>query len=161
MAAARAGFRVMAVDYEPLALRRARRMARLGGVTGIRFGRADALRLPAPRRPFDIVLDYGCLHHQRKSDWPAYLASLRRVLRPGGFLVLSVFSPKFHLFARRGRPWHIAAGAYRRCFRRAGLKELLGGDFELLELVEEHDGPRGFWHALLRLRHAAIVPNAS
>ena len=95
---AKMGFKVTAVDYESLALRRARTFAKAAAVRGIRFCRGDVLHLPFGRDRFDVVLDYGCLHHQRKADWPAYLANILRVLEPRGFLVLSVFSPRFYLF---------------------------------------------------------------
>jgi len=152
IAAAKLGFRVTAIDYEFLALQRARRHARAKRARNIEFRKADVFYLPFPASCFDIVLDYGCLHHQRKSDWPAYKASILRVLRPGGFYVLSVFSPEFALFRGSHRPWHIAQGAYRRYFTRRDVLELFGSDFEILDLVKEKGNHRGFWHVLMRRR---------
>jgi len=152
IAAAKLGFRVTAVDYEPLALRRARRFARQAGARGIVFRRADALSLPFSDAGFDVVLDYGCLHHQKKSDWPRYRAGLLRVLKPWGFFVLSVFSREFPLFHGSRRPWHIAQGAYRRYFTRGDILELFGRDFEVVELLKEKGDRPGFWHALMRRR---------
>jgi SAM-dependent methyltransferase len=152
IAARRLGFQVTAIDSEPLALRRARRFAAAAGAGGILFRRADVLDLPFPRACFDVVLDYGCLHHQTKSDWPAYQASLLRVLKPGGFYVLSVFSPRFVLFGGSRRPWHIAQGAYRRYFTRKDILALFGRELEVVALEEETEGPGGFWHALMRRR---------
>jgi 2-polyprenyl-3-methyl-5-hydroxy-6-metoxy-1,4-benzoquinol methylase len=151
-AASKLGFKVTAVDYEPLAIKRARRFAKDKGVKGIAFRTANILDLPAPETPFDVVLDYGCLHHQRKADWPAYKASVLRVLSPGGFFVLSVFSPKFPLFYGSHRNWHIARGAYRRVFTRRDVLRLFGGEFEALEVIEENGGRHGFWHVLFRRR---------
>jgi SAM-dependent methyltransferase len=152
IAASELGFRVTAVDYEPLALKRARRFATEKGATGVVFRKADVLRLPVQKPPFDIVLDYGCLHHQRKIDWPAYKASVLRVLAPDGFFILSVFSPKFPLFHGRRRKWHIARGSYRRCFTRGDILRLFGREFEPLEIIEENGGRHGFWHVLFRRR---------
>jgi len=152
IAAAKLGFRVTAVDYEPLALGRARRFARQAGARGIVFRKADALRLPFSDAGFDIVLDYGCLHHQRKSDWSTYKAILLRVLGPRGFYVLSVFSREFPLFHGSRRPWHIAQGAYRRYFTRGNILELFGREFEIVELLKEKGDHPGFWHALMRRR---------
>lgn len=149
--AAKLGFKVTAVDYEPLALERARRFAKEKGTEGIIFRRSSVLRLPAPVVPFDVVLDYGCLHHQRKADWPAYKAGVLRVLSGDGHYILSVFSPKFPLFRGSRRNWHIAQGAYRRCFARREIIDLFGGEFEAVEMVEEGAG-HGFWHALFRRR---------
>jgi len=152
IAAARMGFKVTAVDYEPLALERARRFARRGQAKGITFRRADVFCLPFSESCFDIILDYGCLHHQRRSDWPTYKANILRVLRPRGFYVLSVFSREFPLFHGSQRPWHIAQGAYRRCFTRADLSGLFVRDFEVVELLKETGDHPGFWHALMRRR---------
>ena len=152
IAAARLGYRVTAADYEPLALRRARRFAAAAGVKGIVFRQADALRLPFPDSRFDIVLDYGCLHHQKKSDWPAYRRNLLRVLKPRGFYLLSVFSRAFRLFHRSRRSWHVAYGAYRRRFTAAEIRALFGQEFEILDLKEERGKAGGFRQALMRRR---------
>ena len=151
IAAARLGLRVTAIDYEPLALKRARRFARMKQVRGIIFRRADIFHLPFREGRFDIILDYGCLHHQRKRDWAAYRAGVLRILKPRGFYVLSVFSPRFPMFGGSRRCWHIAQGAYRRCFTAKDIRGLFGRDFEMLDLTEER-GERGFWHALMRRR---------
>ena len=150
--ASRLGFKVTAVDYEPSALKRARRIAKDGGVQGIIFRVANVLCFPRPETVFDIVLDYGCLHHQRKVDWPAYKASVLRVLSPNGFFILSVFSPKFSLFHGSKKNWHIAQDAYRRYFTRRDILKLFGREFEVLEMIEENGGQHGFWHVLFRRR---------
>jgi ubiquinone/menaquinone biosynthesis C-methylase UbiE len=155
IAAARLGFEVTAIDFEPLALARARRFARIKGVREIVFRKADVFRLPFRDGCFDVALDCGCLHHQRKSDWPAYVAGLLRVLKPRGFYVLNVFSPKFRMFRGRRRPWHIGFGAYRRCFTRKGIVELFRRDFEIRTLTEERERDGGFWNALLQRRGTA------
>ena len=151
-AAAQMGFKVTAIDYEPLALKRARRLASIHHLRRITFRRANAFSLPFPGSFFDIVLDYGCLHHQKKSDWAAYVSSILRVLKPGGFYVLSVFSRRFRLFRGSRRPWHIAYGAYRRYLTAAEISGLFGADFEVLDMIEEQGRGGGFWHVLMRRR---------
>ena len=155
IAAARLGFRVTGIDYEPLALKRARRFARMKQVTGIIFRKANIFHLPFREAAFDVVLDYGCLHHQRKPDWSAYKTGILQVLKPEGFYVLSVFSPEFPLFRGSRRPWHIAQGAYRRYFTRVDIEQLFRSDFEFLELTKERGAPRGFWHVLMKRREDA------
>ncbi|MFO7957676.1 MAG: class I SAM-dependent methyltransferase [Candidatus Brocadiia bacterium] len=152
IAAARLGFRVTAVDYEPRALERARRFAQEAGADNTRFVVADALRPPFAESSFDVVLDYGCLHHQKKADWPAYKSNLLRVLKPDGFYLLSAFSPRFRFFRGSKRRWHIARGAYRRCFTASDIKGLFRDEFEILEMLEESGEGRGLWHALMRRR---------
>jgi SAM-dependent methyltransferase len=152
--AAQLGFKVTAIDYEPLALERAREFARANRTDGIVFRTADVFSLPFPASRFDIVVDYGCLHHQTKSRRPSYTASILRVLKPQGFYVLSVFSPRFRMFRGSKRRWHIAHGAYRRCFTADEIVGLFGRRYEIVEMIEERGEGRGFWHALMKRRAA-------
>ncbi len=159
IAAAKLGFRVTGVDFIPEALERARAYACQADVPihsrrhqqvkpgRVCFRRGDVFNLPFAADSFDIVLDCGCLHHQRKGDWPAYKANILKILRPRGYYLLSVFSPKFHLFAGAKRRWHLAHGSYRRCFGREDIDEFAGGDFEII--TQRHE-PRGFWHTLMQ-----------
>lgn len=152
IAAARLGFAATGIDAEPLALARARRLAKaaLGDkARAIVFRRANVLDLPWAEASFDAVLDYGCLHHQRTADWPVYRSNILRVLRPGGFYILSVFTRNFTLFRGSRRPWHIAGGSYRRFFTRKDLASLFGRHFDFIDIQDE---PRGFWHVLMRRR---------
>lgn len=149
-AAARLEFRVTGVDYEARALERARAIGAESGAGPVEFRKADALRLPFAAGSFDVVLDYGCLHHQLKSDWPRYKSGLLRVLKPDGFYILSVFSPRFRMFRGAKRPWHIAQGAYRRCFTRQDLTRLFGDAFDFIAITEQTGRDGGFHHALLR-----------
>jgi SAM-dependent methyltransferase len=152
VAAAGLGFRVTAVDYEPLAVRRARALARARGVEEMAFQVADVFALPFAAGSFDVVLDYGCLHHQRKRDWAAYVNAVLRVLTPEGYYLLSAFSPRFRMFRGGKRRWHIAGGAYRRCFTSSEIRDLFGRHFEVLEMVEERGEGRGLWHVLMERR---------
>jgi SAM-dependent methyltransferase len=154
VAARRIGLRVTGIDREPLALERARAYARACRVADILFRKADVFSLPFPPSCFDVVLDYGCLHHQKKAAWAAYRESILRVLKPTGFFMLSVFSPRFRLFRGASRPWHIAHGAYRRCFTPMEIVRLFKEHFRILEIQEEHGEGRGFWHVLMRRRAA-------
>ena len=150
---ARRGYDVTALDLEPLALRRARAAARRAGVRA-RFARGDALDLDFPDNRFDLVLDYGCFHHVVVRDWPRYRREIARVLRPGGRLLLSVFSTKFkhHPDERRTRPWLVHRNHYDHFFTRASFRRALGITFDIERLVEEHEGLNGFYHGLLRPR---------
>ncbi len=155
IAAARMGFEVTGMDFEPLALKRARYQAERAGTPNITFRKGDALDLPYRSPRFDAIIDYGCLHHQRKTDWPTYRTGLLRALKAGGFYAVSVFSPEFHLFRDSSRVWHVDDGVYRRCFRPADLMAFAGKRFEIQDLEEERNGDRGFWHALMRRTDAA------
>ena len=151
--AARMGFVPTGVDYEPLAIQRAKASARKAGLAQpITFLVADVFALPFGPSSFDVVLDYGCLHHQKQSDWGGYRAAILTVLKPRGHFLLSVFSTAFRTFGPQTRSWHLAYGAYRRFFTAHDLHQLFDRDFEFFSLAEERDETRGFWHALLRRR---------
>ncbi len=150
IAAAKLGFRVAGIDAEELAIERARQRAEAAGLTCISFRREQVDKLGFPAAEFDVVFDYGCLHHQPKSEWTKYRNSILNVLRPEGFYVVSVFAPEFRLFAGQSRPWHIAQGAYRRCFTRSDLEQYAAGRFDFVSIQQEL--PAGFWHILMKRR---------
>jgi SAM-dependent methyltransferase len=116
-----AGHRVTALDRLPEALGAAR--TRAGGLGLVR---ADAGRLPLRAGAFDAVTLLDVLEHV---DDAATLAELRRVLRPGGLLVLTVPAAPW-LWSHRDD----AAGHRRRYTRRSLSAALAAGGFEPLEL---------------------------
>lgn len=81
-------------DPDPLALARARRKAR--DLTGIRFERGYAQRLPYPDASFDRVLSALMFHHLDHDTKVATAAEVARVLRPGGSLHLADFAGEQH-----------------------------------------------------------------
>jgi SAM-dependent methyltransferase len=149
----RRGYAVTAVDLEPLALRKAKAYALRAGVRA-RFLTADALDLRFPDASFDLVLDYGCFHHVVTRDWTRYRRGIARVLKPGGHLLLSVFSTKFrhHAGERRTRNWLVHRNHYDHFFTAPEIRRAFVPDFELRGVLEELDGLNGFLHALLRLK---------
>jgi SAM-dependent methyltransferase len=152
---ARRGWAVTALDLEPGALRKARLFCRRAAVRAA-FARGDALDLRFPDRSFDLVLDYGCFHHVVGRDWRRYRREVARVLRPGGHLVLSVFSTKFrhHPGERRTRNWIVHRNHYDHFFTPAEIRDQFGETFDIRALLEEHEGLNGFYHGLLRLKDA-------
>lgn len=151
IALARQGYDVTAVDLEPLALRKAKAQVRKAGLHA-RFAVGDALNLTYGDGAFDVVLDYGCFHHLVTRDWPRYRRGLARILKPGGRLLLSVFSTKFrhHPKEKRTRDWLVHRNHYDHFFTRAALRRALAPEFALEVVREELDGLNGFLHAVLR-----------
>jgi len=85
---AMAGARVTGIDLVPrhLALTRRRfELARLRACLTL----ADVERLPYPDESFDAVYSFGVLHHT--PDDRAALSEIRRVLRPGGRVIIAVY----------------------------------------------------------------------
>ena len=147
---ARLGYSVTAMDLEPKALARARAACRAAGVKAS-FRVGDALRLP-PGGAWDVVVDYGVFHHIVTRDWGRYRRSVAGALRPGGHLMLSVFSTKFrhHAGERRTRRWLVHRNHYDRFFTRGELRAALVESFDMAGHLEEHEGLNGFHHCLLR-----------
>jgi SAM-dependent methyltransferase len=112
----------------------------------------DALDLRFDDAAFDLVLDYGCFHHVVTRDWARYRRGIARVLKPGGHLLLSVFSTKFrhHPEERRTRDWLVHRNHYDHFFTRTSIRQALEPQFEARGILEEREGLNGFLHVLLR-----------
>jgi SAM-dependent methyltransferase len=80
---AAAGWQVAGIDLSQTALARA--AAAHGQVA---FARADVRWLPFAGHCFDAAVDRGCFHYLAPADRTRYNDELRRVLRPGGKLLL-------------------------------------------------------------------------
>ena len=91
--AAAAGAGAMGVDISARAIEQARRKAAERGLDA-RFEVADALDLGALELTFGTVLDSGLFHVFDDRDRARYVASLGRVLEPGGTLYLMCFSDR-------------------------------------------------------------------
>ncbi|SNB46402.1 metalloregulator ArsR/SmtB family transcription factor [Geobacter sp. DSM 9736] len=79
--------RVIGVDHSPAMLEEARTRLAAEGVCGIDLRLGEMTFLPLPDGETDCALLNMVLHHA--ADPPAVLAEVRRVLRPGGTLVLA------------------------------------------------------------------------
>lgn len=73
------------VDLSAEAVAHARR--RYAGLNGLAFHEADVTRLPFEDDAFDRVVSFETLEHLEAQD--AMLAEFRRVLKPGGLLLIS------------------------------------------------------------------------
>jgi len=85
---ARRGYRVHAFDFAEPVLEAARRNVEAAGVTDrVHLEQQDLLSLSFPDGAFPFVLCWGVLMHIAEVE--AALSELARVVRPGGYLVLS------------------------------------------------------------------------
>ena len=87
---------VLAIDLSRASLAYATREAATRGIANVSFAQADILRLSGAGIEFDLIESVGVLHHMK--DPEAGLRSLTRLLKPGGFLKLGLYSK----VARRG-----------------------------------------------------------
>ncbi len=88
--------RILAVDLSIASLGYAKRKAQELGLSSIEFAQADLIELGAIGRTFDVVECSGVLHHL--ADPIAGWRALLPLLRPGGFMMLGLYSEA----ARRG-----------------------------------------------------------
>ncbi|MCH7923492.1 MAG: methyltransferase domain-containing protein [Nitrospinae bacterium] len=152
IAFANRGHQVVALDYEPLALERARGFEASAIVrVPIRWLLADAFHLPFPPATFTIAVDYGLFHHVKVPDQARYIAGLQRVMAAGGCLLLTVFSTNFQHYPGevRRRNWIVHRDHYDRFFTQEDLGRLFTPAFVVEEVVEEIEGHYAFHHALL------------
>ena len=152
---AKRGYDVVALDLEPLAVQKAMEQVARAGASAM-YVAGNALDLRFPAGSFDVVLDYGCFHHVVTRDWPRYRRQVARVLKPGGHLVLSVFSTKFrhHAAERRTRNWIVHRNHYDHFFTRPEIARAFRDSFDVKGALEEHESLNGFHHVLLRVKDA-------
>ena len=93
MLAATHGAEAMGVDIAELAIQRAREKAGERGIHAT-FQVADAMHLDRLGRQFDVITDSGLFHVFSDDERPAFVTSLRSVLRPGGMYYMMCFSDR-------------------------------------------------------------------
>lgn len=166
--AARRGAAAVGVDFAPAALRVARSVAEQEEQGDAVFIQADAALLPFETGSADVVLAADVTEHLDDDTLRRVLAEARRVLRPGGSLVLYTPSPT-HIFEQlrmRGillapEPSHIGmrtAAELRKAVDESGLitrrVEYLPSHLPGLSLVEQ---ALGRWIPLLRRRIGIVA----
>jgi ubiquinone/menaquinone biosynthesis C-methylase UbiE len=103
---ARAGYRVVGVDRSQALLDEARRRA--GGERWPKLVRADYRELPLPDESFDAALNlFSSLGYLGDEDDTKVLGEIRRVLRPGGRLVIEIMQRDALVLRFRDTSWHM------------------------------------------------------
>jgi len=74
--------KVIATDFDPAQLKRAKKRLKPGYKDKIEFKVADAMALDEPDGKFDAVFSFGVIHHTE--DWKKAVKEIARVLKPGG-----------------------------------------------------------------------------
>ncbi len=92
MELARRGHRLVGTDISETAIKQAK--LALGGEQGlqIEFLLDDISASNLSENRFDLVLDRGCYHSICMFNHYEYVASIKRILRPGGTLLLKIMS---------------------------------------------------------------------
>ncbi len=112
IALARRGYVVIATDIAPSAIAKARRAAQREAVR-IDFRVDDILESKLPDAVVDAIMDRGVFHTLPPESRPAYVTTVRRILRPNGYLFLKVFSDEE---PRQQGPYHFSPAELRGYF---------------------------------------------
>ena len=131
------GLDVVAVEFSPSALRKARALAKARGVT-VTFVEADVHSWQYPEAAFDVVVEIFTQFSspaERAVKW----AGMRKALKPGGLLIIEGYTPK-QLQYGTGGPKEVE-NLYTRAMLEAAF-----GDLRVVSIVEEeremHEGVR-------------------
>ncbi len=123
------GLDVLAMDFSPTALNKARALAAERGVA-LRIEQADLVTWAWPAGAFDVVVAIF-IQFLTPAQRSAVFAGIKRTLRPGGMLLMQGYRPK-QLEYKTGGPPEVE-----NLYTRALLEEAFA-DFSSLE-IEEHD----------------------
>lgn len=162
---ARQGLEVAGIDIAPSAIALAKKWFKAEGLRGdFRVGGVQSL--PWKDRWFDAAVSHGVLDHMTMDDARAAAAELRRTLKPGGLLFLTLVAASDDAYGRGERigrnTFVLVNGAERglpqHYFERAEILDLLKG-FRLLDLrrAELVHGPDlksrvARWHVTAELK---------
>jgi len=122
------GLDVLAIDYSPVALAKARALAQERGVR-LRTEVADVTTWRWPTDEFDVIA--AIFMHLAGAERDALFAGLKKTLKPGGLLLMQSYRPE-QLKYRTGGPPDAERMATR------ALLEAAFGDFAELD-IREHD----------------------
>ena len=127
------GFDVTGIDMSPTAVKIAKGNARKKGVK-CKFVVGDVTGdLPEIKGPFDLIYDWGLLHHIMPPDRPAYIRTIHRLLKTGGLYLSMCFNEADTAFEGTGkfRPTQFGHRVY--LSSEQELRELWRGLFEVLD----------------------------
>lgn len=110
----------------------------------IKYDVGSVLNLAYNKNSFNIVVDFGCLHHLRKSQWVKYRKNILHVLRSGGIFLLYGFSINSGNVARfcpktKDRNWTLRGKHYNHFFTDQEVENFFGKHFEIIEKHEIAD----------------------
>ncbi|HEV2109825.1 MAG TPA: methyltransferase domain-containing protein [Gammaproteobacteria bacterium] len=127
---------VFGIDASPEMLARARRKARKAGLE-VTFQNAPAQALPFPDTRFDAVLSTIMLHHLPRPSRRQCVHEMKRVLKPGGQVLVVEFAASTGKKSHRShfhRHGHMDMKDILTLFKDAGLEVVESGDLGFRDL---------------------------
>ncbi len=87
------GNRAIGLEYIPEMVRKGNQDIKLHGFADrARFIEGDVRDIPLVDQSFDAVTDIGTVQHLDPIDWSQYASEIRRVIKPGGYVMTVVLS---------------------------------------------------------------------
>lgn len=144
IALARRGHRVVGTEVSETALEQAKKAAAKENGLAISFLIDDIAESRLEDNQFDVVIDRGCYHSICSFNHEEYVANVKRVLRPGGVLLLKVMSSEESRFSTHevidGRkvqlPFHFTPDQLKKLFSPHFLVEQLRHSFFYTSVLE-------------------------
>jgi ubiquinone/menaquinone biosynthesis C-methylase UbiE len=136
---------VWALDVSPAMCDYLRAKADSAGLDNIKVAVASAVSLPLVEDSVDVVMSNYCLHHLRDRDKHRALLEVRRVLRPGGRLVIG--DMMFRVGIKQARDRGVLVAKVNRMVRKgpAGVWRLLKNLARYLTGRWEHPAAVDWW----------------
>ena len=142
IAFAERGYQACGIEIATEALKIARKNVAQHSVA-VDLTNGSVLSLPYPDSSFDVVIDFGCLHHLRKSEWRRYLKNILRVMKEGGYYYLYCLSLDTPYIPGQRRPksfkrnWALTLGMhYAHYFSNEEVHAYFGRHFNILKEYE-------------------------
>lgn len=137
------GFRVIGLEYVTSLVKKNNEEVLNKALDGsIRFVEGDALDIPFSDDGFDGVVDIGLLQHLNQSDFEQYKNEVARVLKPGGYFLLSVLSKDTPVYFT-WHPKNDEMSSYEKeglqyyFFTDEEIKKLFENNFEIISHIKE------------------------
>lgn len=93
------GNRAIGLEYIPEMVRKGNQDIKLHGFADrARFIEGDVRDIPLVDQSFDAVTDIGTVQHLDPIDWNQYASEIRRVIKPGGYVMTVAFSKETSRF---------------------------------------------------------------
>lgn len=132
---AKQGYESYGIDYVKRAIDEANEEARKRKLDNAHFMVMDLLSLDFPKDMFDIVVDWSVLDHIYPTERKTYVENLGKVLKVGGYLLLTEFSADDSRIKDKSKNFSFDRGSYDHYFRRDELESIFSKNFKFVQIL--------------------------
>lgn len=129
------GYKSYGIDYIKRAIGEAKQEAKKRNLSNAHFQVMDLFNLKFPVSNFDIVVDWSVLDHIYPEEWSRYLNNILKVLKVGGYLILTEFSADDIRVKDKEKNSSFDRGSYDHYFKKEELEEIFSEHFEFIQLL--------------------------